>query len=174
MAIENTTATKVDLSPIRDEIATAGETLTFNEAGLRPAVIACAELLKILIDAQGYAHSLTFRSGFDAIASAGQLALGLSDRADGDDSGSFKQSINEHIKTIRCLQEALENAGRRYLSAEDSNTINNIAASHGLPPATTEKHITASGQHEETKTVEKPTAVENSVIPNKLNPTGHA
>ncbi|MGV9712476.1 hypothetical protein ACWDTI_17640 [Gordonia sp. NPDC003424] len=125
----------LDLSPFRDSFTAAGNNLQFKEEALAPAITACAELLQVLTDAQGYVHSLTFRSGFDSITSGGQVASGLSDRADSDQGGSFKQAIDEHITTVQALKAGLEKAGRQYLTAEDLNTINNNAAGRGLPEA---------------------------------------
>lgn len=67
----------IDLPPLRGELAAAGDYLTFSQEGLTPAISACADVLAILIDAQQYIPRLTFRQGFAAISSRGQLAAGL-------------------------------------------------------------------------------------------------
>lgn len=65
----------------------------------------------MLRDATKRVGNLEWRSGFDGIASAGQLAAGLSDRAEVG-AASLKDALIEHANTVTALNRPGFNGGR--------------------------------------------------------------
>ncbi len=126
----------LDLSNLRNAFDSAATTLTFDHATLADAVKQCNELLTVLRDAHTYIGGLTFRTGFDSVASASQLAQGISNRTDHKDEGTLLQALDEHAKTVRALRDALVKSGHDYLTQEQIN-----ASSYHLPKLKTANDV---------------------------------
>ena len=130
------TPVNLDFANLRTAFESAGKTLTFDHATLAEAVRQCNDLLNVLRDAQNYLPQLTFRTGFDAIGSAFDLASGISDRADSHEAGALHQALDEHVDTVRTLRDALIMGGQGYLSQEQEN-----ASSYHLPKLKTANDV---------------------------------
>lgn len=110
----------VDLSYIRSAMQSDGHNLEFHEGSVKDAVQACTDLMHILEQIQNRLPDLQTVHGMDSIDSGRELAKGLGERANMD-PGHFGQAVQEHLKTVTAIRDAIEASGKNYFEREHIN-----------------------------------------------------
>ncbi|MFD4182879.1 hypothetical protein [Rhodococcus sp. NPDC058514] len=93
-------------------------------------VAACEEFINELDELKRFAQSLSTRSAYGTLGSAQALAAKFERKAIGD--GGFEAVIQQHIDTVKQMQDVFDRAGKAYASAEESNARAVAAVGSGL------------------------------------------